>query len=68
MVAKEAKIAERAYFKYLERGGSHGQDMKDWLEAEKELNNGGRPAKKSTSNKTASKKATTVKKTTRKSK
>ncbi len=31
-------IAERAYFKFLQRGGVHGADQKDWLEAEMELN------------------------------
>ena len=27
----------RAYQRYLERGGSHGQHFDDWLEAEREL-------------------------------
>ena len=27
----------RAYFRYLERGGGHGQSMDDWLAAEAEL-------------------------------
>ena len=27
----------RAYERYLERGGNHGQHFDDWLEAEKEL-------------------------------
>lgn len=31
------RIAERAYELYLERGGSHGQDMDDWFRAEREL-------------------------------
>ena len=30
------KIAERAYHKYLQRGGKHGNDHHDWYEAEKE--------------------------------
>jgi hypothetical protein len=30
-------IRIRAYHRYLERGGSHGADFEDWLEAEKEL-------------------------------
>src|SRR5215207_7865755 len=30
-------IRMRAYQRYLERGGSHGQDFEDWLEAEREL-------------------------------
>ncbi len=33
----EAEIRERAYHRYLERGGGHGQDFDDWLEAEREL-------------------------------
>ena len=31
------RIAARAYELYLARGGSHGQDWDDWLEAEREL-------------------------------
>jgi hypothetical protein len=27
----------RAYHRYLERGGGHGMDFEDWLEAEREL-------------------------------
>ena len=30
-------IRRRAYERYLERGGRHGQHFDDWLEAEKEL-------------------------------
>lgn len=30
-------IAQRAYEKFLARGGQDGGDMKDWLEAEREL-------------------------------
>lgn len=30
-------IRRRAYERYLERGGKHGQHFDDWLEAEKEL-------------------------------
>lgn len=33
----EEEIRIRAYRRYLERGGSHGQDFEDWLEAEREL-------------------------------
>jgi len=33
----EDEIRERAYHRYLERGGGHGQDFNDWLEAEREL-------------------------------
>jgi hypothetical protein len=30
-------IRRRAYQRYLERGGDHGQHFDDWLEAEREL-------------------------------
>jgi len=30
-------IARRAYELYLRRGGTHGYDIEDWLEAEREL-------------------------------
>ena len=33
------EIAEAAYRRYLERGGQHGQDFDDWLEAERSLRN-----------------------------
>ncbi len=33
----EDDIRMRAYQRYLERGGGHGQDFDDWLEAEREL-------------------------------
>ena len=33
----EDEIRRRAYQRYLERGGGHGQDFDDWLEAEREL-------------------------------
>ena len=33
----EDDIRMRAYHRYLERGGGHGMDFADWLEAEKEL-------------------------------
>jgi hypothetical protein len=32
-------IRRRAYGRYLERGGHHGQHFDDWLEAERELKN-----------------------------
>ncbi len=35
----EEDIRVRAYHRYLERGGGHGQDFEDWLEAERELKN-----------------------------
>ena len=31
------EIELRAYQIYVERGGAHGQDVKDWLQAEREL-------------------------------
>jgi hypothetical protein len=31
------EIAEAAYERYLSRGGAHGQDVDDWMEAEREL-------------------------------
>ena len=31
------EIAEAAYRRYLSRGGSHGRDFDDWIEAEREL-------------------------------
>jgi hypothetical protein len=33
----EEEIRQRAYQRYLERGGGHGMDFEDWLEAEREL-------------------------------
>lgn len=35
----EEDIRLRAYHRYLERGGGHGMDYDDWIEAEKELKN-----------------------------
>ena len=35
----EEDIRLRAYHRYLERGGGHGMDFEDWLEAERELKN-----------------------------
>jgi hypothetical protein len=31
------QIAEEAYQRYLNRGGSHGADFEDWIEAERKL-------------------------------
>lgn len=31
------EIAEAAYHRYLNRGGDHGADFDDWVEAEREL-------------------------------
>ena len=36
----EEEIRQRAYQRYLERGGGHGMDFEDWLEAERELKAG----------------------------
>jgi hypothetical protein len=36
-VITEADIAQRAYALYLERGGTDGHDLEDWLQAEQEL-------------------------------
>ena len=33
----EEDIRMRAYQRYLERGGGHGMDFEDWLEAERDL-------------------------------
>jgi|RhiMethySRZTD1v2_1073278.scaffolds.fasta_scaffold762418_2 DUF2934 family protein len=33
-------IAELAHRLYIERGGAHGHDVEDWLEAERRLRNG----------------------------
>jgi hypothetical protein len=31
------RLSQRAYERYLARGGEHGQDLEDWLAAEREL-------------------------------
>lgn len=31
------QIARRAYELFIDRGGEHGHDMEDWLQAEREL-------------------------------
>jgi hypothetical protein len=33
----EDSIAARAYRRFEERGGEHGHDVEDWLEAEREF-------------------------------
>ena len=33
----EDDIRQRAYERYLERGGEHGMDFEDWLAAERDL-------------------------------
>ena len=35
--ASDARIAERAYEKYEERGRIHGHDQEDWVAASREL-------------------------------
>ena len=37
-----AEIGRRAYEIFLERGSAHGQDLEDWLQAERELKEEGR--------------------------
>jgi hypothetical protein len=37
------QIRLRAYEIFMERGGAHGDEMNDWLTAEKELSGGTRP-------------------------
>jgi hypothetical protein len=37
----DEEIAIRAYELYLARGGAHGYDMDDWLEAERQLRDPG---------------------------
>ena len=33
----EDEVRVRAYHRYLERGATHGNDIQDWVEAEREL-------------------------------
>ncbi len=33
----EEEIAQRAYEIFLQRGGDHGNDIEDWLQAERQL-------------------------------
>jgi hypothetical protein len=35
-----ARIAQRAYELHVAKGGSHGSDLEDWLQAERELDAG----------------------------
>jgi Protein of unknown function (DUF2934) len=37
MEPSDEEIRVRAYFRYLERGSSHGQSLDDWAEARKDL-------------------------------
>ena len=34
-----SEINRRAYEIYLERGGQHGSDVSDWIDAERVINN-----------------------------
>lgn len=46
-------VARRAYELFLSRGGQHGRDVDDWLEAERQLTSNGaspRPSRRSASN------------------
>jgi hypothetical protein len=37
----DEEIAQRAYELYLARGGGHGSDLEDWLEARRQLEDPG---------------------------
>jgi hypothetical protein len=37
IVAEDDAIAQRAYELYQARGGTHGADVDDWLQAEREI-------------------------------
>jgi Protein of unknown function (DUF2934) len=38
--ALDAEIRRRAYQLYVERGGEHGRDLDDWLQAKREFESG----------------------------
>ena len=40
IAAADESVAQRAYRRFEERGGGHGRDLDDWLEAERELAGG----------------------------
>ena len=40
-------VAHRAYELFLSRGGQHGRDLDDWLEAERQLGSNGTPPRPS---------------------
>jgi len=42
---QKRQIAERAYQRFLERGGRHGYELEDWLQAEAELKASLKPSK-----------------------
>ena len=35
---REEQIAERAHARWQQRNGEHGNDLEDWLQAEREIN------------------------------
>ena len=39
---RDERIRSRAYERYLERGQEAGHDLDDWLQAEREIDGGGR--------------------------
>ena len=41
----QSDIAQRAYELFLARGGTHGNDIEDWLTAERELKKPGSPGR-----------------------
>lgn len=59
----QEKIAERAYYNFLNRGSQHGSDLEDWYKAEQEVLAEAGSGKKSTRTR---KKATTTRKRTKK--
>jgi len=38
---RHGKISTAAYYRYKKRGGKHGDEIQDWLEAEEELEDQG---------------------------
>ena len=46
--AREQQIRERAYEIYLARGGQDGDEVSDWLAAERELKESNQPQGKKT--------------------
>jgi hypothetical protein len=44
LLPTKEQIERRAYDLYLERGGEHGNDLKDWFAAERELTEMSQPA------------------------
>ena len=55
---RQERIAKRAYELFCARGGAHGNDMDDWVQAEKEI----AALEKNTSRKTGQKKTAVRKK------